>query len=42
MNEKPKTKKPEIPKEEMQRFLLAKRKMIQDMNAKLDRSNKDE
>ena len=37
---KPKTEKPEIPKEEMQRFLLARRKMIQDMNAKLDQEGK--
>lgn len=40
MKEKPKTEKPEIPKEEMQRFLLAKRRMIQDMNEKLNRKGK--
>jgi len=37
---KPKIKKPEIPKEEMQRFLMARRKMIQDMNEKLDQEGK--
>jgi len=42
MSKKPKTKRPEIPKEEMERFMLAKRKMIQDMSAKFNRSKKDE
>lgn len=37
---KPKIKKPEIPKEEMQRFLMARRRMIQDMNEKLNRERK--
>ena len=41
MNEvKTKTEKPEIPKEEMQRFLMAMRSMIQDMNEKLNREGK--
>lgn len=37
---KPKTEKPEIPKEEMQRFLMARRKMIQDMNERLNQEGK--
>ena len=40
MKEKPKSKKPEIPEEEIKRFLMAKRKMIQNMNKKLNQEGK--
>jgi len=39
---KPKIKKPDIPKEEIKRFLLAQDKMIDDMNERLNQRTNNE